>query len=477
MPSPYQPSWNSLKQHPTPQWFKDAKFGIYTHWGIYCVPAKGPNATWYPYNMYRPGTEQYEYHKKTYGDPSQFGYKDFIPMFTAEKFDPDEWAELFKYSGAQYAGPVAEHHDGFAMWDTQYSGWNAAQMGPKRDVVGLLEKAIRKQGLRFLTAFHHAENWWFYPHWEKNYDTSDPHYSGLYGQLHNQDGPNSETWFFNQQRPTQAFLDTWKAKMVEVVDKYQPDLIWYDFGLRGVPDQYKQAFLAYYYNQAVERGREVVVTYKDYDLAPETGIVDLELGRMKDLTYYQWITDSTVDDGEGWGYLKETSYKSPAAMVHYLIDNVSKNGHLLLNVGPKPDGTLPEEAKTILREMGDWLKINGEAIYGTTTWVRYGEGPSQITKSGAFNEKEVPVFTGQDVRFTVKDNQLFAICLGWPGESITIESLKLLWKAEIRSVQMLGVDQELEWSFDEQKGLTIKTPATKPCKHAFVFRIVRGQPF
>ncbi len=472
----YQPTWNSLKKHPTPQWFKDAKFGIYTHWGIYAVPARGPNATWYPYNMYRPGTDQYDYHVKTYGGPEKFGYKDFIPMFTAEKFDPEEWAELFRYSGATYAGPVAEHHDGFAMWDTRYSEWNAARMGPKRDVVGLLEKAIRGQGLRFLTAFHHAENWWFYPHWEKAYDTSDPRYSGLYGPLHNVDGPLSDQWFFNQDRPSQAFLDRWQAKMVEVVDKYQPDLIWYDFGLRGVPDQYKQAFLAYYFNKAQEWRRDVVVTYKDYDLAPGTGVVDLELGRMTELTNFEWITDSTVDAGQGWGYLKETGYKSPRTVIHYLIDNVSKNGHLLLNIGPKPDGTLPDEARDILRGMGDWLRLNGEAIYGTTAWVAYGEGPTRIAKSGAFNEEEVPVFTGQDVRFTVKDQFLYAICLGWPGEAITIQTLKRLWKDEIKSVRMLGIDQALAWSLDE-KGLTIQTPDRRPGDHAYVFKIERGHPF
>jgi alpha-L-fucosidase len=472
----YEPTWSSLRKHPTPQWFKDAKFGIYTHWGIYCVPAKGPNATWYPYNMYRPGTEQYEYHVKTYGGPEKFGYKDFIPMFTAEKFDPDEWAELFRYSGAQYAGPVAEHHDGFAMWDTQYSEWNAAKMGPKCDVVGELSRAIRKQGLRFLTAFHHAENWWFYPHWVKEYDTSNPRYSGLYGPLHNENGPFSDKNLFDQDRPSQAFLDTWQKKMYEVFDKYQPDMLWFDFGLRGVPDRYKQEFLARYYTLAQEWSKEVVVTFKDYDLAPGTGVVDLELGRMTDLTYYDWITDSTVDDGEAWGFINDTGYKSPASVVHYLVDNVSKNGYLLLNIGPKKDGTLPEEAKAILRGMGDWLSINGEAIYGTTPWITYGEGPSKITKSGAFNEKNVPIFTEKDVRFTTKDNNLYAICLGWPKEQITIETLKALSAPEIRSIKMLGIEQELTWKLDGS-GLTIQVPADKPCDYAVTFKIERGHPF
>ena len=471
----YQPSWDSLRKHQTPQWFKDAKFGIYTHWGVYAVPACGPNATWYPFNMYREGTPQYDYHVKTYGGPEKFGYKDFIPMFTGDKFDPDEWAELFKQSGAQYAGPVGEHHDGFCMWDTRYSEWSAAKMGPKRDVVGELEKSIRGQGMRFLVALHHAENWWFYPHWRKEFDTSDPRYAGLYGDPHDLDasvGPD----FFDQERPSKKFMETWKAKTLELIDRYQPDVLWWDFGLRGIPERYRQEFMAYYYNKEAEWGREVAVTFKDYDFAPGTGVVDFELGRLDKLTHHEWITDSTVDDGQGWGYLKETGYKSPTAMIHYLVDNVSKNGYLLLNVGPKPNGEIPEQAKEILKEMGQWLAVNGEAIYGTSNWLAYGEGPVQIQKAGAFNEDEKLDYSAKDVRFTVKGDALYATCLGWPGEQITIETLKALYAAEIKSVRMLGVDQELEWTLTEA-GLTIKPPAQKPCEHAYVFKIDRGQPY
>jgi alpha-L-fucosidase len=201
MADKYQPTWDSLRTHPTPQWFKNAKFGIYTHWGVYCVPAKGPNATWYPYNMYREGTAQWEYHVKTYGGSEKFGWKDFIPMFTADKFDPDEWAEAFAGSGARYAGPVGEHHDGFTMWDTLYNEWNATRMGPRTDVVGRLEKAIRKAGMRYLIALHHAENWWFYPHWRKEFDTSDPRYAGLYGEAHDLEGKVGKG-FFDQERPS-----------------------------------------------------------------------------------------------------------------------------------------------------------------------------------------------------------------------------------------------------------------------------------
>ncbi|MDI7276433.1 MAG: alpha-L-fucosidase, partial [Anaerolineae bacterium] len=223
--SVYDQSWRSLRAHVTPQWFRDSKFGIYAHWGIYSVPACGRNGTWYPYFMYREGTPQHEYHVRTYGPVSQFGYKDFIPMFTAERFDPEEWADLFRKAGARFAGPVAEHHDGFAMWDSRLTEWNAARMGPKRDVVAQLERAIRRQGMRFLVALHHAENWWYFPHWRKEFDTSDPRHAGLYGELHNLEWPGNmfvtqsreELWAL-QDRPSKAFLDQWLGKIQEVID-------------------------------------------------------------------------------------------------------------------------------------------------------------------------------------------------------------------------------------------------------------------
>jgi len=480
----YKPYWNSLKTHVTPKWFQDAKFGIYTHWGIYSVPACGPNGSWYPYNMYREGTPQYKYHVKTYGNPSKFGYKDFIPIFKAEKFDPNEWAELFERAGAQFAGPVGEHHDGFSMWDSQVNEWNAAKMGPKRDVVGELEKAICKQGIKLMVALHHAENWWFYPHWKKEYDTCDPHYTGLYGPLHNlewgqniPEGADVYSGWQLQDKPTEEFLNRWLAKIREVIDKYQPDMLWFDNELDRIQEHYKREFLAYYYNKAEEWGKEVVVTYKAHELAPGSAVVDLELGRFDHLTYYPWITDTTIDAGCGWGYLHDAKYKTATSLVHYLIDNVSKNGLLLLNVGPKPNGEIPEEAKEILLEIGRWLRVNGEAIYGTTSWMVYGEGPTKMTKSGEFNENEMPRYTAEDIRFTVKDDVLYAICLGWPDGEIIIKSIpEKLYESEIKSIKMLGVDEALLWKIAEE-GLKITTPTKKPCEHAYVFKIERKQPF
>ncbi|MFO7917231.1 MAG: alpha-L-fucosidase [Anaerolineae bacterium] len=480
----YEPTWASIRAHVTPQWFRDAKFGIYTHWGVYAVPAKGPNGTWYPYYMYREGTEQYRYHRETYGHPSEFGYKDFIPEFTAEEFDPHEWATLFKRSGAQFAGPVAEHHDGFCMWDTEYSSWNAATMGPKRDVVGQLAAAIRTEGLRFMVALHHAANWWFFPHWREEFDTSDPAYQGLYGELHNQDWveemPEFETreeeWGA-QDRPSRAFLDRWLGKTKEVMDRYRPDLVWFDFGLQWIQEHYKREMLAHYYNRALEWDKEVVVTYKWHNLVPGAGVVDLELGRYDELTHHEWLTDTTVDDGHGWGYLKETEYKTAKTLVHYLIDNVSKNGYLLLNVGPKPNGEIPRQARELLIEMGDWLDVNGEAIFGTTPWMVSGEGPTEMKKAGYFMEDEEVEYTAQDTRFTMKDDALYAICLGWPEEDVEIASARgRLYEEEIHSVTMLGDDRPLEWSMTDD-GLVITPPAARPCRHAFAFKIQRKCPY
>ena len=454
---------------------------------MYSVPAYGPNVTWYPYHMYREGTPQYEYHLKTYGHPSKFGYKDFIPMFTAEKFDPDEWAELFRRAGAQFAGPVGEHHDGFAMWDTQYSEWNAAKMGPRRNVLNELERAIRRQGMRFMVALHHAENWWFFPHWRVEFDTADARYSGLYGELHNQEwaqqksvaGKVPQEWELQgdvQDKPGHEFLDKWLGKTKEVIDNYHPDLLWFDYGIRWIQEHYKREMLAYFYNKALEWGQEVVVTYKWNHLVPGAGVVDLELGRFDTQTYHDWITDTTVDDGHGWGYMKEAKYKSLSTLIHYLIDNVSKNGYLLLNVGPKPDGKIPKQAKELLGGMGKWLEINGEAIFGTTPWMIYGEGPTRMTKAGYFMEDQEVKYTAQDIRFTAKDDVLYAICLGWPKEQLTIQSFKNLYPAEIRSVHLLGVEAPLEWSLGPD-GLKIQPTALKPCEHAYVYKIVRGHPF
>jgi alpha-L-fucosidase len=391
----YEPNWTSLKQIPTPQWLQNGKFGIYTHWGPYAVHAYGSNTTWYSYGLYLDEEGEARKHfEENFGKLTpEYGYKDLIPLFTAEKFDAEEWADLFQKAGAKFAGPVAEHHDGFAMWDTKYSEWNAAKMGPKRDVVGELEKAIKKREMKYVTAFHHAANWFFFPVHDKRYDTGDPKNAGLYGQFH---------------QPGEM-----------------RNFIWFDFALDALPEGYVKDFLAYYYNHADEKKKEVVVTYKGHDIVPGAGVRDLELGQEPNITYNDWITDSSVDDRGAWGWANDLTFKTPNRLVDNLIDRVSKNGYLLLNVGPKPDGTIPEGAKEVLLEMGGWLNVNGEAIYNTTPWFVAAEGPTNLGEASAigFNESNVE-YTPEDIRFTVNGDNLYATFLDWPGDKAVITTIK-----------------------------------------------------
>ncbi len=411
----YEPTWRSLTRHPTPQWFLDAKFGIYCHWGIYSVPAFGNE--WYSRNMYQKGTPENQHHLKTYGPLSTFGYKDFIPLFKGEKFDAGQWAELFEKAGAKFAGPVTEHADGFALWDSRLTPWNAARMGPKRDVVGELEKALRRRGMKFIATFHHQWLWAWYPTEDKSVDASNPAYAGLYGP------PVPASAFEGNlyPRPGRQFCGRWEAKIKEVIDKYQPDLLWFDARMFIIDESYRRDFLAYYYNRAQTWGREVVVTYKDNDLFRGAGIVDLERGRMAKVTDYPWLTDDSID-WNSWGYVEDHRYKSTGRLIGELVDIVSKNGCLLLNVPPKSNGEIPAEVQQRLLAMGKWLNLNGEAIYGTRPWTVFGEGPTKVNE-GHFGEEKTGDFTAQDIRFTTKGTTLYAICLGWPGEKLVVKSL------------------------------------------------------
>jgi alpha-L-fucosidase len=464
-PDKYQATWESLKTHQEPEWLDDAKFGIYFHWGVYSVPAFGNE--WYSRNMYRPGSRENKHHIEKWGPLEKFGYKDFIPMFKAEKFDPDDWAKLFVDSGAKFAGPVAEHADGFSMWDSKFTNWNAAKMGPKRDVVGELEKAIRKQRLKFITTFHHQWLWAWYPTFDKGIDTGDPKYSGLYGPL-----VSEAAWNFKEKVSyPPEFCRLWENKIREVIDKYGPDLLWFDSRMGDIPEEYRMGFLAYYYNKAVDWKKDVAVTYKGSDLQIGTGILDLEKGRMAKTTTYKWVNDDVIN-WNSWSYVENADYKSADRLVDELVDIVSKNGSLLLDIDPRPDGTIPEPTRERLLQIGKWLKINGEAIYGTRPWEIFGEGPTKVIEGG-FGESQIKDFTAADIRFTRKGNTLYAILLDWPAGSTKIESLKegrSLWFGRIRSVKMLGIKKPLEWKQDAN-GLTVQIPVEKPCEHAFVLKI------
>ena len=466
----YQSNWESLQTHKTPEWFRDAKFGIYFHWGVYSAPAFG--GEWYPRWMYYPGTHwgknYFEHHRQTWGDQSEFGYKDFIPLFTAEHFNADEWAELFAKAGAQFAGPVAEHADGFSMWDSNVNKWNAAQMGPKRDVVGELEQAIRKQGLKFMTSFHHQWLWGWYPTWRAEYDCGNPEFADFYGPAL----PETSAHYRKPvPLPDSAFQRTWYDKIIEVIDAYQPDLIWFDSRAAIIDSTVRMDMLSYYYNRAQEWGRDVTITYKNEDFVQGSGVVDLERGRMSSLTNYPWLNDDSID-WNSWCHVSEPNYKPVNRLIDGLVDIVSKNGALLLNITPTAQGEIPQGVRDRLLQMGEWLALNGEAIYGSRPWTIFGGGPTKVAE-GHFTENKIGEFTAQDIRFTTKGDTLYAIALDWPGSQLVITSLGRragLFHGDISSVRLLGHAEPLPFT-QKEDALVISLPDSKPCEHAFVFVI------
>jgi alpha-L-fucosidase len=476
--TPYEATWESLKTYTVPEWYQDAKFGIFIHWGVYSVPAFANE--WYPRNMYLQGTPEYEHHVKTWGPHNKFGYKDFIPMFKAEKFDPAGWADLFKKAGAKYVMPVAEHHDGFAMYDCSFSRWTAAKMGPRRDIIGELAAAVRQAGLVFSLSSHRAEHWWFMNGgMEFDSDVRDPRYYAFYGPA--KPGPSMgdlEKWMSKdwRPRPDGKYLEDWLARTCELVDKYQPQVVWFDWWIeQAVFEPYLQRFAAYYYNRGLEWGKGVAINHK-YESFPEgAAVFDIERGQLKGIRPSFWQTDTAVSKNS-WGFVVDQDYKTPESLIHDLVDIVSKNGALLLNIGPRPDGTIPEPEQEILLEIGRWLAVNGEAIYGTRPWKIYGEGPTEVFE-GAFQDTRRSGFTARDVRFTTKGDALYAIVLGWPqsGE-VVIQSLgagQAHSPAAIKQVGLLGSKEAVQWSRDAT-GLKVRLPAKRPHAAAFALKIERG---
>ena len=461
---PFQASWDSLKGYRVPDWYIDGKFGIFIHWGLYSVPAFGNE--WYPRNMYLQDRPEFEYHVKTYGPHMKFGYKDFIPMFKAERYDPTAWVDLFRQAGARFVVPVAEHHDGFAMYDCSFSRWTAAKMGPKRDLIGELAKAVRAAGLVFGLSSHRAEHWWFMNGgMQFESDVQDPAYADFYGPA-KPEGTQPDAWY----------LDDWLIRTCELVDKYQPQLVWFDWWIQQpVFKPYLQKFAAYYYNRGIEWGKGVVINYK-YDAFEEgTAVLDLERGQFAEIKPFLWQNDTSVSKNS-WGYISHHEYKTSSSILHNLIDVVSKNGALLLNVGPRPDGTIPEPEQQILLEIGRWLAVNGEAIYGTRPWKTFGEGPTQIAE-GPFTDTQQAPFTSRDIRFTTRGDILYAIVLAWPEDGhISISSLGTaagLYEGEIGHIALLGTEASPSWTRLEH-GLEIELPANQPCDHALTLRIQRA---
>ena len=474
----FEATWESLQQYEAPEWFRDAKFGIYAHWGVYSAAEGSSNTDWFGRNMYKEGHPNNEEHLSRYGSLKEFGYKDYIPLFTAENFNADEWVDLYVEAGAKFAGPVGEHSDGFSMWASQVNPWNAAAMGPKRDVVAEMEQAVRKRGLKFVVSMHHQWLWGWFPTWDGNTDASDPAYASLYGPKYPETAQRIEAPgrrdanMYADPLPSPEWQATWSAKVKEVVDGYSPDLLWFDNRMQLLTEDVRVEMAAHYYNHSLANGQEPVLTYKRPDMKHGTATLDLERSRMPDIYPDPWLTDTSVSNGS-WAYAKDLQVFSTNRLIDDLVDIVSKNGCLLLNIAPRPDGTIPEDQKERLRGMGKWLRLNGEAIYGTRPYLIYGEGPT-VTPVGHLADVKFDGFSDRDIRFTTKDGQLYAIALGWPADGkLLIQSLGLQkYSGEITGVSLIGHKENLNWRLTKG-GLEIILPDSKPCEHAFVFRVAR----
>lgn len=419
---PYQANWQSVAEHyQTPQWFKDAKFGIFIHWGVYSVPATG--SEWYPKHMYNGLSAA---HREKWGDQKTFGYKDFIPLFKAEKFDPQQWAELFQAAGARYVIPTAEHHDGFAMYYSKLTRWNAKEMGPHRDIIGELAEAVRGKGMKFGVSNHRIENWDFMYPLNMPLDDTDlmnPDYADLYGPpqkpiLQSGMGPKAlaapatggateavinEAAEEGRHPQSNAFLNEWEMRVHEIIDRYQPDLLYFDNGInyRSL-DPWKLRIARYYYNSAWQWHKEVSIQSKSQAYLAGS-IQDFErMSRAPQQTLDRyWQVDDPI--GNKFGYIEGLKLQSADGIIRSLVNTISRNGNLCLNISPKADGTIPDDQQQILRTVGTWLKTYGEGVYGTRAYKTSAE---------------------RNVRFTCRgDSIVYVFVIGWNGKPFALQTL------------------------------------------------------
>jgi len=471
-PTAYEANWKSLSTHnEAPEWLQDAKLGIYFHWGVYTVPAY--DNEWYARKMYLPEESAFQHHKKNYGDQSDFGYHDFIPQFTAEKFDAEEWVDLFAKAGAKFAGPVAQHHDGFAMWDSEVNPWNVANKGPKKDITGELSKALKKRDMKLITTFHHARNlqrnadnpdYWdgynsHFPY-SPDYHTSskDPELSKLYGNISEEE--------FNQY---------WSDQINEVINQYQPDMIWFDSWLNFMPKNRVLNMCADYFNAAAKTGQDVTIGYKQWDLPKEVGIQDIEQGGRRDITERPWMTDITLSN-KSWCYVEGQTYRPAELVIRNLIDVVSKNGVVLLNVSPKADGSISQEQRDILLKMGAWFDKYGEAIYATRPWDLFGFGDATAGEGTHGGQSSKVEYTANDIRFTQSKDEksLYMILLGKPDVGHVV-SQRLMAKhryaphTKIKRITLLGTDTEVVFNHHDD-GFELTIPDAPMDEMATVFK-------
>ena len=456
----FEPTVESLKAYRCPDWFRDAKFGIYLHWGVYSVAERGE---WYARRLYMEGTPEYEHHLQTYGHPSQFGYKDFVPMWKAERFDPDRLVGLFKRAGARYFTPCAVHHDNFDLWNSRHHPWNSVRMGPKKDITGMWREAALEHGLRFGVTTHLARSYsWFNvnkgadqsgPFQGTPYDGNDPRYRDFYHE------PHSDTDLRHPLNPPEHWRREWARRIVDLIDHYQPDHLYFDGTLPFQGDDRGRTgmeVLAHYYNQSMRwhgGSQECVMCLKN---VPDHGFyfegiatLDIERRRASEILSEPWQTDTSIGP---WGYSVWRPYRPVGEIIHELVDIVSKNGNMLLNVPPKADGTLDEETERILLEIGRWMDVNGEAIYGTRPW---------------------PISALDDLRFTRKEDVLYVIALAWPGpgQPLTIPAAALGERAGTATgVTLLGHTGVLSWT-QQEDGLVVTMPEGVPCEHACALKV------
>jgi alpha-L-fucosidase len=475
----FNSSWKSLERYRCPEWFSDAKFGILTHWNAYSVPAVGD---WYARNMYIEGSRHYKHHLEHYGHPSKVGYKDIIEMWKAENFDPENLVALFKKAGAKYIVAMAVHHDNFDLWDSKHHEWNSVNYGPRQNIIGKWEAAVRKSGLRWGVTSHleRAWSWFAVSHGADKegdfagvpYDGADPKYAGLYFKKYPGYEDDSRGYAIN---PPPEIIEDYALRIKDLLDQHKPDLFYFD---GGIPfDETGRKILAYYYNtnMANHNGNlEAVMCIKDFNkvvpifygdgLRNGVAIEEVESGMMDRINAVPWQTDVSIGD---WFWVKNGRYNTPKYIIDQLVDIVSKNGNLLLNVPPRADGMLDDKEISILKEIGKWVAVNGEGIYGTRSYSVFGEGPTKVNV-GSYSR--MPELTAQDFRFTTKGDTVYAFVCGTSTQTVSIKLFAKKAYHRIQSISMLGVEGELKF---EQKddALYIVLPETKPCDYAICLKI------
>jgi alpha-L-fucosidase len=462
----FKPTDESLQTYQYPDWFRDAKFGIWSVWGPIAVPRAGD---WYAKEMYNEKSSDYKHHLKHYGHPSVAGYKDLIPLWKAEKWNPEELMKLYKKTGAKYFCSIASHHDNFFLWDSKLHEWNAVKMGPKRDVIGLWQQAAKKEGLYFGVTEHLGASYtWFQAAHgsDKEGDKAGIPYDGAnfpyWGLYHRPTKAGDDGWLTNDPE----FQREWYDRIKELIDNYHPDLLYSDsampFGNVG------RSLITHYYNQAAEFNKNGVV-YNCKEKSDGRWVQDYERGVAEGINEHPWQIDTSIGD---WTYRDNDNYKSGTEIVQMLVDVVSKNGNLLLCVPPTPEGTLDEAETKALNDIGDWMAINGEAIYGTRPWKIYGDGPSVTEKQekGPFQHlkdsiKDFRKYVPSDLRFTQKGKTLYIFSMEKPDGDIAVKplGLKSATGEKVSSVKLLGSDEKVEWSQNDE-AVIIKLLKTLPDK-------------